>query len=106
MNIQIRRGETLELTVTADDSTAETVNLLARASDDTIVINETATFTDSVATIRTSDTDLDVGDYDYMLTVTYADGYIEMLPDAADCDDEDCTLPVLTICEAITVGVS
>lgn len=107
--ITIRQGETLEITITADDDTADTVQLLVQdPADDSIIINETESFTtvDGVtsAVIRTDDTNHTAGDYQYMLTITYTDGFIEKLPDA-NCDEE-CTLPTLRICEAITVGVS
>lgn len=105
-DISIRQGETLSLSVTNDDLTADTLQLVVSDSNDDIVINETANFTtvEGVrgAEISTDDTDLTVGDYSYMLIVTYSDGVVEKLPDPDDCEG-DCELPTLTICKAITV---
>jgi len=105
MDISIRQGETLILSTTNDDLTADTLQLLVADSDGNILINETANFTTTNgvrgAEITTNDTDLDVGEYEYMLVVTYADGTIEKLPDVSDC--EDCSLPTLTVCKALSV---
>jgi hypothetical protein len=105
MNISIRQGETLELTVTIDDLTASTVQLIVE-NDDGIIINETENFSTvsgkRVALIETNNTDHDLGEYEYMLVVTYSDGVIEKLPDVADC--EECSLPTLTICKSLGVS--
>lgn len=95
----IRRGETLELTIKADDDSAVSVNLRA-AQNGNIVIDETESFANGAATIRTSDTMLPLGDYEYTLKVVYSDGFIEILPDADDCGDE-CDLPVIKVCESL-----
>jgi hypothetical protein len=107
--ITLRQGETLELSVTADDLTAITLQLLVADEDDSIVIDVTENFTTvdgkRIATIQTNDTNLPVGDYQYMLKLTYPDDVIEMLPDTASCDD-DCSLPVLSICKSLSQEVS
>lgn len=107
MDIFIRKGETLELNIKADDNTAETVQFLVAQDDGTVLINETANFTteDEVtsATIRTNDTNHPLGSYDYQFTITYSDDFIEILPDSSACTG-DCELPKLTICEAIDVS--
>jgi hypothetical protein len=109
-DIKIRRGETLEMTVTADDDTADTLNLIVAASDGTVIINETENFStvdgDRVAVIRTDDTDHEEAEYEYMLTITYSDGVVDKMPDPANCEDEDCDLPTLTICKTLDSGVS
>lgn len=109
MDISIRRGETLIMTVVADDATADTVNLMVADDEGNIIINETENFTTSEgvtsAEINTNDTDYPVGDYEYMLTVTYEDGTIEKLPDTSSCGD-DCDLPLFKICESIMQQVS
>lgn len=109
MDISIRAGETLEITVVADDDTAQTVEIIVADSEGSLIINETESFTTvdgkRVATISTSDTNYDVGEYEYMLKIVYADGYIEKLPDS-NCDDEDCELPKLNICKSLDMGVS
>lgn len=108
MDLSIRQGETLSLTITVDDLTADTVRFLAENGDGDS-IDETVNFStvDGVrtASIETNDTNLPIGDYEYMLTVTYDGGIVEKLPDS-NCDSEDCSLPTLTICEALDVGVS
>jgi hypothetical protein len=110
MDLSIRQGETLILSTTNDDLTADTLQLLVSNSNDVVVINETENFTTTNgirgAEIRTNETDLPTGEYTYMLIVTYADGTIEKLPNTEACDG-DCSLPTLTICESITApGVS
>lgn len=106
MDISIRQGETLILSTTNDDLTADTLQLIVTDPDNNVVINETANFTTTNgvrgAEIRTDDTDLAVGDYTYMLVVTYEDGTIEKLPDTSDCED-DCSLPTLKVCESLSV---
>lgn len=112
MDIKVRRGETLELSVTADDLTADTVRLVVSNDAEGIIIDETESFStvddERVATISTTDTVHPLGDYEYMLVVEYSDGFIEKLPDAVDCDEDeaDCSLPTLTICEALDLEVS
>lgn len=104
MDISIRQGETLILNVTIDDLTADTVQLLVSNSNDEVVIDETDSFAtedgERVAQLLSNDTDLPLGDYTYMLKITYSDGTIEIMPEAYECED-DCELPTLTICEAI-----
>lgn len=106
MNISIRQGETLELAITADDLTADTVQLIVESTDEGIIINETENFSTSggkrVATISTNDTDHALGEYEYMLIVVYSDGTIEKLPDVAEC--VECDLPTLTICKSLGVS--
>lgn len=109
-DLQIRQGETLSLTIESDDTTASTVRLVVKKTGQSIIIDETANFSTidgkRVAVIETDDTNHTVDTYNYMLTVTYADGTVKKLPDASDCADGDCDLPELTICEAIDLGVS
>lgn len=108
MDLSIRQGETLSLTITVDDSTADTLRFLAE-NDDGDSIDETVNFADvdgvRTAVVETNDTNIPTGDYEYMLTITYDGGIVEKLPDS-DCESDDCTLPTLTICEALDVGVS
>ena len=97
-NPVIRRGETLELTFKADDATALTVQLKA-VKDGVVYFDETEPFVDSIAVIRTNDTNVAVGEYPFTLKVVYEDGFIEILPDAEDCDG-DCELPSIIVCES------
>lgn len=107
MDFSIRQGETLTIAVTAQDETAQTLDLVIADSNNNVVIHETTSFstTNGVrgAEISTNDTDLDLGDYQYMLQITYEDGTIQKLPDADNCESADCELPTLTICKALDV---
>lgn len=109
MDISIRQGETLELNITADDLTADTVELIVADTEGSVIINETANFdtvdNKRIATISTLDTDHPVAEYEYMLTIVYEDGYIEKLPDVSDCEG-DCSLPKLNICKSLEVAIS
>lgn len=98
-DISIRRGETLELGIEADDTSAVSVQLVATNGDGDVLIDETELFEDGEATIRTNDTLIPLGDYEYTLTIVYSDGAVDILPDPDDCDDE-CDLPKLTICKS------
>lgn len=108
-DINIRRGETLEITIIADDISATTVKLTVAETDGTVVLTQTENFAtddgDRIATIKTNDTDIPEATYEYMLTITYDDGTVEKLPDVSDCED-NCDLPTLTICKALDDGVS
>lgn len=108
MDIKIRQGETLQIPVVSDDTSAASVQLQV-AQNGTVYINEIETFTvnddgKAEATIRTDDTSLPTGDYEYMLTVIYQDGSIDKLPDPDECDG-DCRLPKFIVCEG-EFGVS
>ena len=108
MDISIRQGETLQIPITADDTSAVSVRFQA-AQDGVVYIDEEENFTivdgKAVATISTQNTTLPVGEYEYMLTITYSDGVIDKLPDPQNCDG-DCSLPALNICEGEFTGVS
>lgn len=107
MDINIRQGETLEIAVTVDDLTADTVELIVTDPNDVIIIDETENFATvdgkRVATITSNDTNYPVAEYEYMLVITYSDGFIQKLPDG-DC--EDCGLPVINICKSLGAGIS
>lgn len=105
MDITIRQGETLQLPIENDDESAISVQFQA-ALDNVIYIDETENFVDGKATIITNDTNHPLGDYEYMLTVIYEDGVVDKLPDPANCVDDDCALPTLTICQGNLLGVS
>lgn len=109
-NLQIRQGETLTLNIQSDDSSADTVRIVVKKPNENAIIDEMASFSvvdgKTVAIISTSDTNKPIDTYQYMLTITYTDGSIKKLPDASDCEEGDCTLPELIICEAIDLEVS
>lgn len=105
MDITLRQGETLQIPVEADDLSAQTVQFQA-VKDGIIFIDETESFVDGKATIFTNDTLLEIGEYQYMLTITYSDGVIDKLPDPSACLNGDCELPQLIICQGVFPGVS
>ncbi len=109
-NLQIRQGETLTLNLTSDDITADTVRIVVKKPNENAIIDEIASFSTidgkRIAVISTSDTNKPVDTYQYMLTITYADGSVKKLPDASNCEEGDCDLPELTICEALDLEVS
>lgn len=104
-SMTVRKGATLPLTITNDEDGAVSV-LLTISQNNVIYKSKTASFVDNEAdlTLTPSDTNLPLGDYDYMYTVTYDDGAVEKYPDTDTCDS--CELPTLTICEANDVVVS
>lgn len=98
-DISIRRGETLELPIEADDESAVTVQFVATDEDGAVWIDETEPFVDGEANIRTEETYIPLGVYDYTLTVVYSDGIIDILPDPDECDEE-CELPKFIVCKS------
>jgi hypothetical protein len=97
-NISIRQGETFEMGIECDDTSALSVRFLA-TSEGVAYIDEIEQFIDGQATIRTEATNIPLGDYEFTLTITYSDGVIDILPDSSECSGDDCALPVLTICK-------
>lgn len=108
MDITIRQGETLQIPIVADDTSAVSVQFQV-AQEGIIYIDETEAFTivddKAEATIETNDTNLATGEYEYMLTITYSDGVVDKLPDVDSCDG-DCALPKFIVCEGEFSGVS
>lgn len=109
MDIKIRQGETLQIPVTINDTSAESVRFIV-ADESEIVIDLIEQFEvidgKATATIFTNDTLIEAGEYSYMLVVTYSDGVVDFLPDVNECDSDNCDLPKLIICESLLFGVS
>lgn len=108
-DLKVRRGETLNLEIT-DDEDAIGVTLTVKETVDSvaILIEETATFTDGVASITVSDTEtlaLAEGEHVYQLLVEYPDG-VEIYPGSGDCENDECALPAFVVCESLLGGVS
>lgn len=99
-NITIRQGETLQLPITIDDGAAETV-LFQIIKNNKSVSETIAIFENKKANILIEQLMLPIGEYRYMLTITYTDGIIDKLPDVSDCNDDSCELPTINICEGI-----
>lgn len=94
--ISVRQGETFQLPVEIDDTTAQTVQLLVW-NDTLTIINETEPFNDGKATIDAGIITSDVGVYSYSVTITYSDGVVDILPDVNECTG--CDFPEFEICE-------
>ena len=103
--IKIRQGETLQIPIEADDSTAVSVQFQV-VKDGIIYLDVLEQFVDGLATIFTNDTILEIGDYEYIITITYEDGVVDILPDPANCGDGDCDFPTFTVCRGAVVGIS
>ena len=103
--IKIRQGETLQIPIEADDSTAVSVQFQV-VKDGIIYLDVTESFVDGKATIFTNDTLLEIGDYEYIITITYSDGVVDILPDPDDCDGDDCEFPDFIVCKGKSIGVS
>lgn len=110
MDITIRQGETLQIPITINDTSATTVRFVVADSTGSLIIDATENFIvegeKAIATVSTNDTDVATGDYTYQLIVTYSDGIVDILPDPDDCQDGDCELPKLIICESLTSGLN
>lgn len=94
--ISVRQGETFQLPVEIDDTTAQTVQLLVW-NDTLTIINETEAFEDGKATIDAGIITSDVGMYNYSVTITYSDNVVDILPDITDCTE--CEFPEFEVCE-------
>ena len=103
--ISIRQGETLQLPIEADDSSAVSVQFQV-VKDNIIYLDETENFVDGKATIFSNDTLLEIDEYYYIVTIEYSDGAIDILPDPSDCDGEDCDFPAFIVCKGAVTGVS
>ena len=103
--ITIRQGETLQIPIEADDSTAVSVQFQV-VKDGIIYLDVLENFVDGKATIFTNDTLLEIGDYEYIVTITYEDGVVDILPDPTDCVDGDCDFPAFIVCKGAVIGIS
>ena len=103
-NLSYRRLETMQLPVSADDTSAQTVRLVVTKSG-TTYIDQTKTFVNGEATLLVPQLNIPIGVYEYTLTITYSDGVTDILPDTTDCESGDCTLPKFTVCQSNLPGV-
>lgn len=94
--ISVRQGETFQLPVEIDYTTAQTVQLLVW-NDTATIINETEPFNDGKATLDAGVIGSDVGLYSYSVTITYSGSEVDILPDITDCTE--CDFPEFEICE-------
>jgi hypothetical protein len=108
-DVYIREGATFEETLTDTDITADTLTLTVSDQDGTavLVVTENYEVQDGQAVVTISEIiDLEIGDYNYMYTITYEDGFILKLPDPQDCYSGDCGLPAFMVCDANDIGSS
>ena len=103
--ITIRQGETLQIPIEADDSTAVSVQFQV-VKDGIIYLDVLENFVDGKATIFTNDTLLEIGTYEYIITVTYEDGVVDILPDPDECEGDDCDFPEFVVCKGVVIGIS
>lgn len=104
MEINITQGEALNIEV--QDSEAVSVTLFVSVDTTTpAVIIKSATFTTGVAIIEllNVDTDIAVADYIYQIRLYDTDGQYFNL-ETADCDDDDCTEAVFSVCPSLVVS--
>lgn len=106
----IRQGETFEVTLTDEDLTAQDVILTVSEEQGAIRLQAAALYETvdgkRIATVSFTDPSLEVGEYRYMYTINYSDDHVEKFPDISKCEDDNCELPKLIVCEANDVSGS
>lgn len=96
-NITIGQGETIRLEVVVDEEGADTARFVA-FNGNNIVLEYTVNFDGMTADLSSTDTIIPVGEYDYLIEVTWEDGTVDYLPDLSDCNG-DCEFPKLIVCD-------
>lgn len=108
-DIYIREGATYEETFADSDLTADTLTLTISNQVGDILLTETESYAvvhdQAVATISIP-INLAIGNYEYMYTIVYEDGFELKLPDPQDCAGGDCGLPAFIVCDANDIGGS
>lgn len=97
-DLKIHQGETIRDTITVEEEGAATAEFIATDGTNN-VIETLVNFDGLTADVSTNDTIIPVGSYDYYYRITWDDGSIDILPNAKDCEEEECTFPQLIICE-------
>ena len=102
-DIKIRQGASFERTFTDPDLTADTLTITITDEDGNLVASAPSNYSvvdnKAVATVSL-DADFPLGDYRYMYTIVYQDGFKVKLPDPSKCKDKPCELPLFTVCTA------
>jgi hypothetical protein len=104
-NIDAWQGDTIPLTSTAPDDTAETATLIIGLVGEEAIFVLTAEFElvgdERVADLTISDdaNTIAVGEYKYMIQVAYSDGSTLTFPNPDECNSDD--LPDFVIKERI-----
>ena len=97
--LSVRQGATLPITWENDEEGAETATItITDKITGSSILSKTVPFVALIADLSLSpiETDMEVGEYDYMVTIAYDDGTIEKYPDVAACSE--CTLPTFEVC--------
>lgn len=108
-DIYIREGATFEESFTDSDITADTLSLTISSEDGVVLFEKPVSYNaveDEAIATMSFDVELPIGIYQYMWTITYADGFILKLPDPEGCTGGDCSLPAFVVCDANDVGSS
>lgn len=101
-DLEVRQGGRLPLQVKQGDETSVSVTIFLRNQDTAAIIQKTADFVDGVANLLLDGDDTRVvGVYDYQVNENFATGDPLKYPDPNDCEDEECTFPTITVCEAL-----
>lgn len=84
-------SDTVPLTATAPDDTADTATLIIGLVGYEAVFTKTASFVSDIAdlTITDEENDIPVGEYKYMIEVSYTDGSQLTFPKPDDCEPDD-----------------
>jgi hypothetical protein len=98
----IQQGETLRLTVTVTEDGADTAELYAEnSSGDSI---QTLVSFDGLVADLTTNTDPNqpAGVYNYFIRIVWDDGSVDILTKNDNCEDEECEMPTITVCEILS----
>lgn len=99
----VYQSETLRLTVTVEETGAETAELVAVSDTDSFT-NE-VNFDGLVADLSTNiAADQEPGEYSYYIRIEYDDGSTDILSSSDGCDGDDCEMPLITVCELEQAG--
>jgi len=97
--LSVRQGATLPITWENDEEGALTATItISNKTTSAVILTNTVSFDGLIAdlTLSSTETNIAVGEYDYMVTIAYDDGTIEKYPDVAACSE--CTLPTFEVC--------
>lgn len=106
-NLKIRAGARLTFTVERADSTAVSATFIAYNEASGMEITDTVSYDpDGQAAFEFNSPYTDVvGEYEYQINENFATGSPDIYPDVSGCEG-DCELPILEICESLSLGSS
>lgn len=99
--INVRYGESLDLTVSSDDALATEATLYVGRAGEPVAIIKSAFFELGTAfiSLTTAETEIPPGEYSYQINVEHEDGKLEKYPLPHDCIDGG--LPKFIVHEAL-----